>query len=151
MTNYTTLDTNLGTMTFIERDGAIIALNIGTPPPDAKYADTPLLCAATIQMKEYLTGYRKKFDLPIAPVGTEFQMNIWNALTQIPYGKTISYAKLAENIGHPRAVRAAGNANGRNPIPIIIPCHRVIASNGNIGGFSLGLDLKRKLLAIESD
>ena len=89
------------------------------------------------------------FKLDLRPDGTDFQKDAWTALTKIPYGKTISYAELAEMSGHPGAYRAAGNANGRNPILIIIPCHRVVRSDGDIGGYSLGTELKTRLLRLE--
>ena len=117
--------------------------------PGARRADTPVLRAAARQIKEYMAGKRRDFDLPLAPAGTPFQMDVWQALLRIPYGKTVSYADIAAAVGRPRAVRAVGNAVGRNPVPIVIPCHRVIASGGGIGGFSCGLAIKRKLMAIE--
>jgi methylated-DNA-[protein]-cysteine S-methyltransferase len=102
------------------------------------------------QLRAYFSGELKTFDLPLAPEGTEFQLLVWNSLRTIPYGETISYAQLAHNIGNPKAVRAVGLANGCNPIPIIIPCHRVIGSDGSLTGFGGGLPNKKKLLALES-
>jgi methylated-DNA-[protein]-cysteine S-methyltransferase len=102
------------------------------------------------QLQAYFGGELREFDLPLAPDGTAFQLRVWNNLRTIPYGETISYAQLAQKIGNPKAVRAVGLANGSNPIPIIIPCHRVIGSNGNLTGFGGGLPNKRKLLALES-
>jgi methylated-DNA-[protein]-cysteine S-methyltransferase len=102
------------------------------------------------QLQAYFSGELKAFDLPLAPEGTEFQLLVWNSLRRIPYGETISYAQLAQNIGNPKAVRAVGLANGCNPIPIIIPCHRVIGSDGSLTGFGGGLPNKKKLLALES-
>jgi methylated-DNA-[protein]-cysteine S-methyltransferase len=102
------------------------------------------------QLQTYFSGELKTFDIPLAPEGTEFQLLVWNSLRRIPYGETISYAQLAQNIGNPKAVRAVGLANGCNPIPIIIPCHRVIGSNGSLTGFGGGLPNKKKLLALES-
>jgi methylated-DNA-[protein]-cysteine S-methyltransferase len=102
------------------------------------------------QLQEYFGGELKVFDLRLAPEGTEFQLLVWNSLRAIPYGETISYAQLAQNIGNPKAVRAVGLANGCNPIPIIIPCHRVIGSDGSLTGFGGGLPNKKKLLALES-
>ncbi len=101
------------------------------------------------QLKEYLTGTRTQFDLTLKLSGTEFQRSVWNGLTAIPYGTVCGYGDLARIIGNPGAARAVGQANGANPIPIIIPCHRVIAADGSIGGFSGGLPIKRKLLAVE--
>lgn len=102
------------------------------------------------QLQAYFGGERKEFDLPLAPEGTEFQLKVWRSLRTIPYGETISYSQLAERIGNPKAVRAVGLANGCNPIPIIIPCHRVIGSDGSLTGFGGGLSNKRKLLDLES-
>lgn len=102
------------------------------------------------QLNEYFAGKLKEFDLPLAPEGTPFQLSVWRGLKTIPYGETISYAQLAERIGNPKAVRAVGRANGANPLPIIVPCHRVIGSNGDLTGFGGGLPIKKELLAIES-
>jgi methylated-DNA-[protein]-cysteine S-methyltransferase len=101
------------------------------------------------QLEEYFAGRRTRFDLTLDPAGTEFQRSVWFALADIPYGRTVSYAELAATVGRPRAFRAVGQANGANPIPIILPCHRVVASGGGIGGYGGGLDLKRRLLALE--
>ena len=102
------------------------------------------------QLREYLAGTRRSFDLALDPSGTHFQQRVWRGLTEIPYGTACGYGDLARRIGKPGAARAVGQANGANPIPIIIPCHRVIAADGSIGGFSSGLTLKRRLLALES-
>jgi methylated-DNA-[protein]-cysteine S-methyltransferase len=102
------------------------------------------------QLEVYFDGKLKVFDLPLVLDGTEFQLRVWNNLRKIPYGETISYGQLAKRIGSPDAARAVGLANGSNPIPIIIPCHRVIGSNGDLTGFGGGLPLKKKLLALES-
>jgi methylated-DNA-[protein]-cysteine S-methyltransferase len=102
------------------------------------------------QLQAYFRGERKGFDLPLSPEGTEFQLKVWRSLRTIPYGETISYGQLAERIGNPKAVRAVGLANGCNPIPIIIPCHRVIGSDGSLTGFGGGLSTKRELLDLES-
>jgi methylated-DNA-[protein]-cysteine S-methyltransferase len=103
-----------------------------------------------LQLRAYFEGKLKEFDLPLTLEGTEFQRRVWTSLLTIPYGETISYAELAQRIGKPKAVRAVGLANGSNPIPIIIPCHRVIGSNGSLTGFGGGLPTKRKLLALEN-
>ena len=102
------------------------------------------------ELEEYFAGQRKSFDIPLAPKGTPFQLEVWRALQQIPYGATATYREIAIQIGRPNAVRAVGAANGANPIPIIIPCHRVIGSNGSLTGFGGGIDVKRALLAHES-
>lgn len=101
------------------------------------------------QLREYFAGRRQTFDLELALAGTEFQLATWCALQAIPWGTTCSYAQLAAAVGRPRAVRAVGGANGANPLPIVVPCHRVIAADGSIGGYSGGLDRKRWLLAHE--
>ncbi|MHB1712038.1 MAG: methylated-DNA--[protein]-cysteine S-methyltransferase [Acidimicrobiales bacterium] len=109
---------------------------------------THLVEAAT-QLGEYFAGARQSFDLVLELRGTEFQQRVWRALAGIGYGTTISYAELARRVGRPKAYRAAGQANGRNPLAIILPCHRVIAAGGSIGGYGGGLDMKRWLLALE--
>jgi len=102
------------------------------------------------QFRLYFAGELQAFDLPLEMVGTDFQKRVWRELRNIPYGETRSYGQLAERIGAPRAVRAVGAANGRNPIPIIVPCHRVIGSSGKLVGFGGGLEWKRMLLDLES-
>jgi O-6-methylguanine DNA methyltransferase len=101
------------------------------------------------QLRKYLKGKLKQFDCPLDMEGTAFQKRVWSALRKIPYGKTRSYADVARTIGHPKAFRAVGNANGVNPVPIIVPCHRVIESNGGLGGYGSGIDLKKRLLEFE--
>jgi methylated-DNA-[protein]-cysteine S-methyltransferase len=101
------------------------------------------------QLLEYFEGRRKSFDFALAPKGTPFQLAVWRALLEVPYGRTISYADLAQRIGKPSAVRAVGAANGANPIPVIIPCHRVIGSNGTLTGYGGGIERKQWLLALE--
>jgi len=108
-----------------------------------------VLSDAARQIDEFLTGKRTDFDLPLKIEGTDFQKSVWNELRKIPYGKTASYKDIAERIGSPRAGRAVGSACGANPIPLIIPCHRVVASDGSLGGFGGGLALKRRLMDIE--
>jgi methylated-DNA-[protein]-cysteine S-methyltransferase len=102
------------------------------------------------QLDEYFAGRRADFELPLAPSGTDFQRRVWTELTQIPYGVTISYGELARRIGNPNASRAVGLANGRNPIPIVVPCHRVIGANGTLTGYGGGLERKQMLLALEA-
>ncbi len=103
------------------------------------------------QLDEYFAGQRQDFELDLAPEGTEFQRQVWEALREIPFGETWSYGELAHHIGRPTASRAVGAANGMNPIPVIIPCHRVIGSNGKLTGFGGGLDTKQFLLGLESE
>jgi len=112
-------------------------------------AETPLIKKAASQIEEYLNGKRKKFSLPLAMHGTEFQMDVWRALQSIPYGETRSYKDIAELINRPKAVRAVGMANHRNPISIIVPCHRVIGHDGSLTGYGGGLPVKKFLLELE--
>lgn len=102
-----------------------------------------------LQLQEYFEGQRRRFDIPLVMEGTPFQCQVWAALEQIPYGETRSYAEVAQSIDNPKAVRAVGSANGNNPIAIIVPCHRVIGSNGTLTGFGGGLEAKRRLLELE--
>lgn len=110
---------------------------------------TPLLSEAEAQLAAYFSGKLRQFRLPLLTKGTDFQQRVWSCLLTIPYGETISYRELAERVGSPRAFRAVGNANGKNPLPVLIPCHRVIASDGSLGGYSYGLDLKQELVRLE--
>jgi methylated-DNA-[protein]-cysteine S-methyltransferase len=112
--------------------------------------DDDAIADVAAQLHEYFRGQRRAFDLPLAPRGTEFQQDVWRALQRIPYGETRSYSDVAREIGRPAAIRAVGAANGANPIPIVIPCHRVVGSNGSLTGFGGGIETKRWLLALES-
>jgi methylated-DNA-[protein]-cysteine S-methyltransferase len=112
--------------------------------------DNPLLEASAVQLEEYFAGTRRVFDLALDLRGTPFQVRAWSALAGIPYGTTVSYGEQARRLGVPRAVRAVGAANGRNPLPIVLPCHRVIGASGALTGYGGGLDMKRWLLAHES-
>ncbi len=109
----------------------------------------PVFKTTAKQLKEYFAGKRTEFDVPLQPTGTEFQLNVWLALREIPYGQTISYGEQAKRIGRPTGSRAVGTANGRNPISIIVPCHRVIGANGSLTGYGGGLARKELLLALE--
>ncbi|MCI4589187.1 methylated-DNA--[protein]-cysteine S-methyltransferase [Sphingobium sp. BYY-5] len=111
--------------------------------------DHPVLVEAQAQLTAYFAGLRSRFDLPLDPRGTDFQRSVWTALLDIPFGETCSYADIARAIGRPSAVRAVGAANGRNPLSIVAPCHRVVGSNGALTGFAGGLEVKRWLLAHE--
>lgn len=119
------------------------------PGRDAWKRDTGALRDAREQLLEYFDGGRRQFDLRLAPSGTPFQMKVWNTLARIPYGATWSYRDLAASIGKPTATRAVGAANGRNPLPIVLPCHRVIGADGSLTGFGGGLPTKRFLLELE--
>jgi methylated-DNA-[protein]-cysteine S-methyltransferase len=116
---------------------------------DWRDGDNPVLRQARRQLGEYFAGKRRMFDLPLAPAGTEFQRTVWTTLASIPYGQTISYAQLAMRVGRPTATRAVGAANGRNPLPIVLPCHRVIGADGSLTGFGGGLPTKQYLLKLE--
>ena len=105
---------------------------------------------AIAQLADYFAGRRRRFDLALAPQGTPFQRQVWSALTGIPYGETVSYSELARRVGRPSATRAVGAANGRNPLPIVVPCHRVIGADGSLTGFGGGLAIKRRLLELEA-
>lgn len=114
-----------------------------------RLVETPLHVLAHGQLREYFFEGRKRFELPLAPRGTPFQISVWNALTEIPYGTTRSYAQVAAAVGNARAFRAVGSANNRNPIPIVFPCHRVVGANGSLVGYAGGLEMKRQLLELE--
>lgn len=146
----------LGLVLLVEEDGRIIALDpaqkraaLVPDHQDAVRGQTPLLRAAAKQLEEYATGRRKDFDLPLAPRGTAFQQKVWQALTRIPYGETRSYKQIAEAVGCAKGFRAVGLANNRNPIAVVIPCHRVIGADGKLVGYGGGLPLKQALLRLE--
>ncbi|MDF2493993.1 methylated-DNA--[protein]-cysteine S-methyltransferase [Sphingomonas sp.] len=151
-----TIPSPTGDLTLIASDAGLAAILWDDDAAmQARYAprradpDHPVIAAAVSQLEEYFAGTRTTFDLPLDPVGTEFQRDVWRALLTIPYGETRSYADIARAIGRPTATRAVGAANGRNPIPIVTPCHRVIGSNGTLTGFGGGLPNKQLLLALE--
>ena len=115
------------------------------------WVETPeFFSAAAAELQQYFSGLRRRFSVDIDPKGTPFQLAVWRALGKVPYGKTVSYGELARRVGNPAASRAVGMANGANPIPIIIPCHRVIGANGDLTGFGGGLKVKRFLLELEN-
>ncbi len=117
--------------------------------PEWREDSNAMLDATRAQLDEYFAGTRKDFDLPLAPQGTAFQKDVWRTLATIPYGETVSYAQLAQRVGKPTAMRAVGAANGRNPLPIVLPCHRVIGADGSLTGFGGGLPTKQFLLELE--
>lgn len=140
------IKTPIGPLTLEADENAVTAIRFSAGgAQDA----SPLLDAAEAQLREYFAGARRTFDLPLAPHGTAFQQRVWTALRAIPYGETRTYGELAAAINSPNASRAVGMANHRNPIPIIIPCHRVIGANGTLTGYAGGLEIKRRLLALE--
>jgi methylated-DNA-[protein]-cysteine S-methyltransferase len=145
-------NTAIGQTGIAEHDGRISHLFLpeDTLPRDgSRVCETPLLKSAAAQLQSYLQGDLSAFSLPLAPVGTPFMLQVWACLCKIPYGQTTSYQEIANRIGSPRAARAVGLANHRNPIPIFIPCHRVVGANGALTGYRGGLELKQRLLAIE--
>lgn len=143
-------DTPLGQMALAEESGALTRLFLpGEGIPRLVSRETPLLSKGRDEILAYLRGERRSFDLPLDPMGTPFQQAVWAELRRIPYGETRSYGQVAAGIGKPKAVRAVGQANHRNPLPIFIPCHRVIGASGKLTGYGGGLDLKQKLLELE--
>lgn len=153
--NYAYLDTPIGTLLIAGDANAVLQITFPSRGKAAKAeagwveSQRGPVGEAIRQLREYFAGKRTGFDLPLAPRGTEFQRSVWRQLQEIPYGETISYGELARRVGNPKASRAVGSANGANPLPIVIPCHRVIAGNGTLGGFGGGLPMKQTLLALE--
>lgn len=145
-------DTDIGKISIAENDGFITHVLFGNEKSnDIPVRETPLIEEAHKQIEEYLKGQRSTFDLPLSPSGTEFQHKVWNALKNIPYGETVSYKDIALAAGNEKASRAVGMANNRNPISIIIPCHRVIGKNGKMVGYGGGIGIKEYLLKLEKD
>ena len=150
MTYHYTYDTILGSVTFVEENGALVVIT--TQHYQAKESvclETIIIKEAYRQLTEFLSGKRKEFDLPLLLKGTPFQKQVWKALLNIPFGETRSYKQIAEAIGNPKAVRAVGMANNKNPLLIVVPCHRVIGANGKLVGYAVGLDKKEFLLKLE--
>ncbi|HET8818876.1 MAG TPA: methylated-DNA--[protein]-cysteine S-methyltransferase [Xanthomonadaceae bacterium] len=152
---HTTIDSPVGPLLLAAGDDGLRAVEFHASrhpvrrEADWQAGDHPLLQRARAQLDEYFAGRRRTFDLPLAPRGTDFQRETWQALATIPYGSTISYAELAQRVERPKAVRAVGAANGRNPLPIVLPCHRVIGADGSLTGFGGGLPTKQFLLELE--
>jgi len=132
----------------VDGDGRLLEIRFDGRRPEGR-RDAKRCKDASMQLAEYLAGSRREFELELAPVGTDFQLRVWRALRAIPYGAVRNYGDIARAVGQPGAARAVGQANGCNPLPIVIPCHRVIASDGTIGGYSGGLAIKHRLLALE--
>ena len=153
------IDSPVGPLTLLAEDGALTGLYLEDREPHGPdglnraeagdEANDRVLAEATRQLDEYFAGQRQEFDLPLALRGTVFQRRVWQALRDIPYGETTSYGHLASDIGQPTAARAVGLANGRNPVSIIVPCHRVVGSDGSLTGYGGGLDRKQRLLDLE--
>ncbi|WP_289066104.1 methylated-DNA--[protein]-cysteine S-methyltransferase [uncultured Alistipes sp.] len=146
------LDTPVGPVTVTATERAVTAVRFGAAGPAVGQAGDlpPVLRQAVEELREYFAGERREFTLPLAPAGTPFQQQVWTALREIPYGATCSYRRIAERIGRPKACRAVGMANNRNPIAIVVPCHRVVGASGALVGYAAGLEVKEKLLALES-
>jgi methylated-DNA-[protein]-cysteine S-methyltransferase len=158
MRTHVVIDSPIGPLTLVAEQGLLTGLfmdaqrhrpgdEVAGPPGDPQ--EEPFASAAG-QLAAYFAGQLTAFDLPLAPAGTQFQRTVWAALQQIPYGETWSYGQLASKIGSPAAVRAVGLANGRNPIAVVVPCHRVIGADGSLTGYGGGLDRKRFLLDLEA-
>lgn len=145
------IDTPFGPMTLAEEGGNLTRLYLkAAQAPPLPTRPTPLLQRAAQELQEYFAGQRCQFDLPLAPPGTPFQQKVWRALRQIPYGQTASYKQIAQAVGCPAACRAVGGANHKNPLPVFIPCHRVIGAGGRLVGYGGGLFLKQALLNLEN-
>jgi methylated-DNA-[protein]-cysteine S-methyltransferase len=150
MIRYNDYETEIGMIRIAEDNGKICKLDLAKGEPEGwEKRETEILSRAAGELEEYLQGQRRTFDLPLAPQGTDFQKTVWQELIKVPYGTTASYGEIAARIGNPKAGRAVGGAAGRNSILILIPCHRIIGSDGSLTGFGGGLDMKRRLLDIE--
>jgi methylated-DNA-[protein]-cysteine S-methyltransferase len=160
--SWTVIDSPIGELRLVENDGAVtqiefspfapVGAGLDGRPRGARDDDRPVLVEAARQLRAYFDRDLKEFDLPLAPVGSVFQQLVWKGLREIGYGETSSYGQLAHRLGKTNAAsRAVGLANGRNPIPIVIPCHRVIGADGTLTGYAGGLERKQKLLELEQD
>jgi methylated-DNA-[protein]-cysteine S-methyltransferase len=152
-TRAATLTTPIGELLLVSDGEALTGVRFddarrGSPTPGG--AGDPVIEEASAQLRAYFAGERTAFDLPLRAAGTPFEQGVWRELQRIPYGETTSYGELAARVGEPSAARAVGRANGRNPIPIIVPCHRVIGADGSLTGFGGGLECKRALLDLEA-
>ena len=150
--HWSDVETPVGTLRLVaDATGLRQVRLVGAPDavPSGWVRSDDALAFVRAQLAEYFAGTRRAFDLPLAPEGSPFDHATWDALRGIPHGETISYAELARRVGRPGAARAVGGANGRNPLAIVIPCHRVVASDGTLGGYAGGLDMKRLLLSLE--
>jgi len=153
--NYSVMQSPIGPLTVVATNGALVAVLMDghhrSPVPESAWGERvdDALPDATLQLGEYFAGKRQAFDLPLAPSGTEFQRRVWAALAEIPYGETRSYGQIATAIGRPGASRAVGMANGRNPVSIVVPCHRVVGASGSLTGYAGGPERKQFLLDLE--
>ena len=153
--NHSVMQSPIGPLTIVATNGALVAVLMDghhrSPVPESAWGERvdDALPDATLQLEEYFAGKRQAFDLPLAPSGTEFQRRVWAALAEIPYGETRSYGQIATAIGRPGASRAVGMANGRNPVSIVVPCHRVVGASGSLTGYAGGPERKQFLLDLE--
>jgi methylated-DNA-[protein]-cysteine S-methyltransferase len=154
---YQEMASPLGTLKLIANANALVAVRFESEPPNRLALDAPraaphhpVLMEAERQLSDYFSSKRYAFELPLAPHGTVFQKQVWRHLMRIPFGKTTSYGAIASSVGQPRSPRAVGAACGKNPLAIVVPCHRVLGANGALTGFAGGLDAKAKLLALEA-
>ena len=158
-TTYYDFETPIGTLRLVGSEDVVERIDLPNRAAEAPHpawgpssgAPPAALAKARHQIDEYFAGERREFDLPLAVTGTEFQRRVWSELRRIPFGETISYSELAARIGRPSASRAVGTANGRNPLPVVVPCHRVIGSDGRLTGFGGGLPTKQALLDLERE
>jgi methylated-DNA-[protein]-cysteine S-methyltransferase len=146
---YAVMNTPLGPLTLGATEKGLASIHFGSAVPPHAVLDERAHCEVIKQLQEYFDGTRTRFDLALDIDGTPFQLAIWNELRKIPYGETRSYGEIARSIGKPGAARAVGMANHENPVAIVIPCHRVVGSDGSLTGYAGGLDLKKKLIEIE--
>jgi len=146
---YCYYESPVGALTLAENEGRLVCLLFGKRQIDMPYGENDFLRGVMAQLDAYFAGERRSFDIPIEMRGTPFQKKVWTALQSIPYGSTVSYKELAEMIGSPKACRAVGSANNKNPISIIVPCHRVIGADGKLTGYGGGVDNKAYLLKLE--
>lgn len=153
-THWSVIESPVGPLFAAVSDGAVVELGFlgdeEPAPPEGWSRDDEACAVLRLQLEEYFAGTRREFDLPLAPHGTDFQLAVWSALRDIPYGATASYGEIAAAVGRPRAVRAVGGANNANPISIVVPCHRVIGADGSLTGYGGGLAAKERLLALEA-
>lgn len=150
------IESPIGQLMLLASEDKLLEIKFNSSTENAEFSDNaeeksdlPIFHDTEVQLDEYFRGKRDSFSIPIVLNGTEFQQKVWKQLQSIPYGETISYQQLAKHVGDGKKARAVGNANGKNPIPIIVPCHRVIAKDGSLGGFGGGLPIKRYLLELE--
>ena len=144
------IETEIGRLYLAEEDGYIVRLVVGQATEQDELGESPLLKQAEAEVAEYLAGERKVFTVPVRAEGTSFQKAVWDALQRIPFGETRSYGEIAREVGSPKGARAVGMACNRNPILLMIPCHRVVGSTGKLIGFACGLPMKERLLQLES-